>query len=206
MNAGRQHWESVYAERAPTEVSWFEEVPRVSLDLIDSLHLDRAAPVLDVGGGASRLAGELLGRGFTDLTVADISAGALERARDELGPRADEVDWEVADVRDHDFGRQYELWHDRAVFHFMVDAADAGAYTDAARRAIASGGHAVVATFGPDGPTSCSGLSVSRYSAEEIAVAFGSGFELVASREVEHHTPGGSRQQFVYALLRRSTR
>jgi len=203
MSTSRQHWEAVYAEKKPTEVSWFEDSPRVSLDFISSLELEPSAPLIDVGGGTSHLAGELLSRGFRDVTVTDISAEALERARTELGPRASEVAWEVADVRDYDFGRQYALWHDRAVFHFMVEAEDASAYLDAARKAVAPGGHAIMATFAPDGPTSCSGLPVKRYSVAEVAAAFGSDFTLTASREIEHQTPSGNTQQFVYAHLQR---
>lgn len=201
--SGKEHWESVYAQKKPTEVSWFESSPRVSLELVDSLELDLSAPVIDIGGGASHLAGELLARGFQDVTVADISTAALGHARRDLGARADEVKWEQADVRSHDFGRQFALWHDRAVFHFMVDPEDRDGYLQTARSSIAAGGHALVAAFGPDGPASCSGLPVRRYSAEALAQEFGAGFALVTSRLVEHETPAGAAQQFTYVHLQR---
>ncbi len=203
VSANRAHWESVYAEKEPGEVSWYEAAPRASLAFIDALSLQPGAAVIDVGGGASHLAGELLARGFENVTVADISGSALERAQADLGSGAGEVRWQVADVREHDFGREFALWHDRAVFHFMVDPADRAAYIDTARSSIAVGGHAIVATFAPDGPTTCSGLPVRRYSAAELAAAFGDDFTLESSLEIRHETPSGDSQQFVYAQLTR---
>ena len=204
MSEPSAHWDSVYSRKEPTEVSWFEPTPRASLELIESMELDRGAPVVDVGAGASHLAGELLSRGFQDVTAIDVSAAAAGRARADLGSDAAKVKWVTADIRAHRFGREFALWHDRAVLHFMVDPADRAAYIETARMSIASDGHAVIATFGPDGPTTCSGLPVRRYSASELAEAMGSDFTLVSSREVRHETPTGNPQQFVYAHLRRT--
>jgi SAM-dependent methyltransferase len=166
------HWDGVYAQRDPTEVSWHEPAPEISLALIERTGLGRDAAILDVGGGTSGLARALLRDGYSDVTVADISAGSLRQAQTALGAEAGLVGWVQADVRTHDFGRRYELWHDRAVFHFMVSAADRDAYLEALRRALRPGGHAVLATFGPDGqsaaadcppaattPRSCRGCS-----------------------------------------------
>jgi len=204
MSETREHWESIYSRKDATEVSWFESSPRASLELIESMDLDRRAPVVEVGAGASRLAGELLARGFEDVTAIDVSAAALGRARRDLGDDATKVEWVIADIRAHRFGREFALWHDRAVFHFMVDPEDRAAYLESARRSISPGGHAVLATFGPDGPPTCSGLPVRRYAASELATAMGSDFALVSSSELRHVTPSGNSQQFVYAHLRRS--
>jgi SAM-dependent methyltransferase len=196
----RDHWERVYTDKEPGEVSWYQPVPHTSLAAIDRLGLSLHAPIIDVGGGASRLAEELLRRRHTDITVADISARALERAREGFGD-ADRIHWVVADVRDHDFGRRFALWHDRAVFHFMVAPEDRDAYLATMRRSLAPGGHIVMATFGPDGPARCSGLPVSRYGPDELAATLGDPFRLVSSHLQDHNTPGGARQQFLYAEL-----
>lgn len=194
----RDHWERVYTEKRPDEVSWYEPLPRSSLAMIDALDLPLDAPIIDVGGGASRLAGELLARGHTDVTVADISQTALEQARKALAdPHL--VDWVVADVRDHDFGRRFALWHDRAVFHFMVTPEDVEAYLATMRRSLQPGGHVLMATFGPDAPPRCSGLPVARFGPAELAETLG--YELVSSHLEDHHTPRGAQQQFLYAEL-----
>jgi SAM-dependent methyltransferase len=156
-----------------------------------------------VGGGASRLAAELVRRGHRDVTVLDVSARALELAKADLGEAAGEVSWVEADVRSHDFGRRFDLWHDRAAFHFMVEPADRDAYLATLERTLRPGGHLILATFGPQGPTTCSGLPVSRYDAATLSDTLGAGYELLSSRLVEHRTPSGSRQQFLYAHLER---
>jgi len=192
------HWELVYRENAPDQVSWFEPTASTSLELIDQAGISTDAPLVDVGGGESHLAAELLARGHTDITVADISATALEVSRNDLGDRADEVGWINADVLDHDFGRTFALWHDRAAFHFMADPVSRDAYLTAMRRGLAPDGQLVIATFGPKGPTSCSGLPVQRYGAEELARLVPD-FQLASSRTVQHRTPAGNQQQFLYA-------
>lgn len=196
----RDHWERVYTDREPGEVSWYQPVPHSSLAAIDRLGLSLHAPIIDIGGGASRLAEELLRRRHTDVTVADISARALERARAAFAG-SDRIEWVVADVRDHDFGRRFAVWHDRALFHFMVAHEDQEAYLATMRRSLQPGGHIVMATFGPEGPTRCSGLPVSRYGAHELAATLGDPFRLVSSHLAQHNTPGGTSQQFLYAEL-----
>jgi SAM-dependent methyltransferase len=198
-----QYWERVYLEREPREVSWYEEVPKTSLALIKEAAVPLDAAIVDVGGGTSKLAGLLVVAGYSDVTVADISGAALERARVELGAAADQVTWIEADVRSHDFARVFDLWHDRAVFHFMVEPADRNAYLAALRRTLAPGGHVVLATFAPGGPTECSGLPVARYGADELTDILGLGFELVSSRTEQHRTPGGHRQEFTYTHFSR---
>jgi SAM-dependent methyltransferase len=199
----RTHWQRVYTQKPPDQLSWYEPVSRRSLLLIRDSAVDRNAAILDVGGGASKLAASLLGVGYGDITVADISAASLAEARSNLGPAADRITWVEADIRSHDFGRHFELWHDRALFHFMVDTEDRDAYLGALRRSLTAGGHALIATFGPDGPSHCSGLPVARYDANRLAQTLGADFELVHSAQQVHRTPSGRSQQFVYAHLRR---
>lgn len=196
------HWERIYEEKAPEALSWYEAVPKVSLELIEEARVARDAAILDVGGGASGLAGRLLDAGYTDITVADISGPALDRARAALGEDADRVAWVEADIRDHHFGRGFDLWHDRAVLHFMVEDADRSGYLEVLRRTLRPAGHLIVATYGPEGPTRCSGLPVCRYGAPAVAELLPD-FELVSSRLEMHHTPSGTPQQFLYAHLRR---
>jgi SAM-dependent methyltransferase len=196
----RDHWERIYADKRPVEVSWYEPVPRASLAAIERFGLPLDAPIIDAGGGASRLAEELLRRGHTDITVADISASALERARDSFAD-AERVEWVVADVRDHDFGRRFAVWHDRAVFHFMVTPQEREAYLATMANSLQIDGRVVMATFGPDGPTRCSGLPVERYDPDGLASSLGDHFRLVSSHIEDHRTPNGASQQFLYADL-----
>jgi SAM-dependent methyltransferase len=200
----RSHWEASYSKKTPEEVSWYEPRPQRSLELIQATGLGREARILDVGGGASSLAAQLLGMGYTDVTVADISPVALAHAGAKRGGDAARVAWIEADVRTHDFGRRYDLWHDRAVFHFMVSPADRADYLDVLRRTLRPGGHLIIATFGPQGPTQCSGLPVQRYSTDELVAVLGEDFALASSSLATHRTPSGASQQFLYArLLRR---
>ncbi|MEZ5078133.1 MAG: class I SAM-dependent methyltransferase [Solirubrobacterales bacterium] len=208
MNHGTEdqadHWQRVYSTRRVEEMSWTEARPDASLALIDRAELPKDAAILDVGGGTSRFADELLQAGYRDVSVADISPAALERARAELEPDAQCVTWIAADVRTHDFARKFDLWHDRAVLHFMVERSDRDAYRATLERSLKPGGRVILATFGPNGPTECSGLPVERYDAEGLARLLGGDYELTDSRVVEHRTPSGKTQQFTYVLLTRS--
>lgn len=197
-------WQARYEAGDPEQLSWFEPSPERSLALIARAALDPAsAAVIDVGGGTSHLAGELLDRGYADLTVVDVSAAALARARADLGERATAVRWLEADVRRLEPGRRFDLWHDRALFHFMVEKNDHAAYLESLGRVLRPGGYLVLATFGLAGPTSCSGLPVHRYGPAELDAALGPEFERLAAETAVHTTPGGAAQQFQYALLRR---
>lgn len=197
------HWRKAYREHRLEELSWTEQAPEMSLALVEEAGLPPDAPIVDVGGGASRLAAELLKRGCTDLTVADISTDALARARSALGESADRVRWVEADVRTHDFGRRFDLWHDRAVFHFMVEPSDREGYLAVLRRTLPPGGHLILATFGPQGPTRCSGLPVDRYDSGSLSETLGPEFELLSASLTDYRTPSDRSQQFLYAHLRR---
>jgi SAM-dependent methyltransferase len=195
------HWQGVYAGRAVTEVSWFEAGADQSLALIDEAGLAAADPVLDVGAGASVLVDQLVKAGYQDVTVLDIAGSALAASRARLGQeRAARVDWVVADLLSWRPPRRYRLWHDRAVFHFLTDAAERERYRRVLRQALAPGGRVVIGTFAEDGPTRCSGLPTARYSAGELAAQF-PGFAAIRTAREEHHTPGGAVQPFTWVLL-----
>lgn len=197
---GTEHWEEVYDRDDLSTLSWHQREPAVSLELIDALGMGPGTAVVDVGGGASPLAGRLLERGFADVTVLDVAEPALEAARRRLGARASEISWIEADVRTWRPRRRFDLWHDRALFHFFVDAADRERYRETLRAALAPGGAVVLAAFAPDGPETCSGLPVARHDAAGLAAELG--FRLVEQRREEHVTPGGRIQPFTWAALR----
>ncbi|MBB1161533.1 class I SAM-dependent methyltransferase [Aquariibacter albus] len=200
----KQHWEQVYGGKAADAVSWFEPHAATSLALIEQAAPGGSARIIDVGGGASTLVDDLLLAGYRDVTVVDLSAAALAAAQARLGPVARRVHWLVGDILSMDLpGPPYDLWHDRAVFHFLVEEAARRAYVAQVLRAVRPGGHVIVATFGAQGPTQCSGLPVKRYDADALHDEFGRAFDLVEHREHEHRTPGGVVQQFVYCYCRK---
>jgi SAM-dependent methyltransferase len=201
----RDHWERIYRTRRIDEMSWFQRDPVISLALVRRAAPDCSARVIDVGAGASSLVDGLLHAGYGGITVLDVSATALEHARGRLGVQALRVTWLEADVRTAALpAGAYDVWHDRAVFHFLTNPDDRAAYVAQVRRTLRAGGHAIVATFAEDGPPTCSGLPVVRYSPESLHAALGEGFVLVTSGRDQHVTPGGATQRFVYGLLRRS--
>jgi 2-polyprenyl-3-methyl-5-hydroxy-6-metoxy-1,4-benzoquinol methylase len=197
----QSHWDAVWESHRPDEVSWHQQDPTTSLGLIERV-TDPTSAVVDVGGGASRLVDVLLADGYTDLTVIDIAEPALTVARERLGRQGATVDWLVGDVTTHDLPGRFDLWHDRAVLHFLVEEADRSRYREAVRRAVKPGGHVVLATFGPDGPERCSGLPVRRYDHQELSIVLGEDFEPVEFVEELHTTPAGATQKFLYCLLR----
>lgn len=200
----REHWNRVYLDRAPEKVSWFEAVPSMSLALIGRAGADPASGAIDVGAGASRLAGLLREAGYDPVTVLDISREALRRLRQELGDRAVGIEFLEADVTTFRPVRRYGLWHDRAVFHFLTDQAEQRAYVDVLVRAVRPGGAVIIAAFAPDGPARCSGLDVQRHDVATLSALLGADFEPVESRKAVHHTPAGVEQRFGYHLFRRA--
>jgi hypothetical protein len=199
----KQHWDSVYTTKAATEVSWFQDNPALSLDLIGENSASTSAPLIDIGGGASRLVDALLVRGYSDVTVLDIAESALAATRARLSDQAQEVNWIIADITRWQPARPYALWHDRAVFHFLTDAADRAAYRRALIAGTVSGSHIIIASFAPDGPERCSGLPVMRYAPETLQTELGAGFALQDARREEHRTPGGNIQRFQYSRFAR---
>ena len=200
----KQHWERVYATKSSDSVSWFQEHADQSLRLIHNTGLGKDAAIIDVGGGASTLVDDLAAEGFSDLTVLDLSGAALTVARQRLGKRADAVHWTEGDITRAEFSvHRFDIWHDRAVFHFLTDPADRQAYVERVMRSVRPGGHVIVATFAEDGPEKCSGLPVMRYQPESLHAEFGDAFLLVAHEKEVHHTPFGTDQQFVYCYCRK---
>ncbi len=206
MAERRDHWDNVYASKGEDEVSWFQENPRRSLELIAQIGINKAAPVVDVGGGASRLIDALIEQGYADTTVLDISKRAVALAQERLGRFQDSVDWIVADVTEWTPRRRYALWHDRAVFHFLTAEGDRKAYRKTLAKGLASDGHVIIATFGPDGPEQCSGLPVVRYDEDTIAKVFDGLLRLEGSGSEDHITPSGAHQAFTfYRFVRNGT-
>jgi SAM-dependent methyltransferase len=202
----KDHWENVYSTKASDEVSWFQEHAELSLQLIRDAALPTSASIIDVGGGASTLVDDLLDKGHEHLTVLDLSGAALATAKTRLGPRASSVQWLEANVIDVDLPRHaYDVWHDRAVFHFLTSAPERQAYVEAVLRAVKPGGLVIVATFAEDGPSQCSGLPVMRYGADELHAEFGEPFLLLGHQKESHHTPAGKEQSFVYCFCRKVT-
>lgn len=199
----RPHWENVYGTKAANEVSWYLPHLETSLALIRTYapHIDSA--VIDIGGGEATLVDDLLLAGRTDVTVLDISQKALDVTKARLGPQASKVNWIVGDITEiHLEPARYDLWHDRAVFHFLTTEQARTAYAQQVARALKPGGHVIVASFGPEGPLKCSGLDIVRYDPVSLHAAFGEGFELVHSATEIHMTPWGSPQQFIYCVMR----
>jgi SAM-dependent methyltransferase len=203
MTKPREHWEHVYATKDASEVSWYRAHLETSLALIEGAAPDRASACIDVGGGQATLVDDLLARGYADVTVLDVSQRALDATRARLGSRGDGVRWVCGDVTEVALEEaRYDVWHDRAVFHFLTDRAQRAAYVRQVARAVRVGGHVIVGTFGPAGPTKCSGLEVVRYDAGGLHDEFGARFELLEHREEVHQTPAGRGQQFVWCLCR----
>jgi ubiquinone/menaquinone biosynthesis C-methylase UbiE len=199
MEKSKDHWEAVYRRKGPDEVSWFRPHLERSMAYIEAAGVAPDGGIIDVGGGESTLVDDLLARGYSNVSVLDISATAIEVAQERLGPLAPRVKWLVGDITTMALSdNAYDFWHDRAVFHFLRDEEQRRRYVEAVRRALKPGGHIVVATFGPEGPERCSGLDVVRYTADGLHDEFGGAFEKVASATEVHQTPWGSEQQFVY--------
>jgi SAM-dependent methyltransferase len=200
----KAHWENVYTTKGEREVSWFQENPVPSLELIALAGISAGASIIDIGGGASRLVDALVERKIGRITVLDLSAAALDAAKERLGDRGAGVEWVVADVTTWEPLQTYDLWHDRAAFHFLTDASDRSAYVGYLKRAVRSGGHVILGTFAPDGPERCSGLPIMRYDAGILGTILGTDFELMDSRRHDHTTPWGAVQRFQFSTFRRA--
>jgi 2-polyprenyl-3-methyl-5-hydroxy-6-metoxy-1,4-benzoquinol methylase len=199
----KTHWEKVYATKAPESVSWYRAHLETSLALIERAAVARSSSIIDIGGGESTLVDDLLLRGYKNLTVLDVSRTAIEVTKKRLGSAAQQVRWLAGDIFEIELEpHAYDLWHDRAVFHFLTTAERRLAYVRQVTRAVQPGGHVIVSTFGPEGPTKCSGLEVMRYDAESLHGEFGGRFRLVQSSKELHQTPIGTAQQFLYCYCR----
>jgi len=200
----KNHWEQVYAAKPADRLGWYRPNLQTSLQWIHDLDLPRSAPIIDVGGGASTLADDLLAAGFESITVLDIAASALQQLRGRLGTRADAVTWICADVTAVELpAYAYLLWHDRAAFHFLTEADDIDRYRDRLLTALQPGGYAIIGTFSPQAPPKCSGLPVRRYDHETLARTLGPEFSLLRHHEELHVTPGGVEQMYLYCAFQR---
>src|SRR5690242_5632249 len=199
----QEHWEGIYSTKAPDQVSWFRPHLERSLALIARAAATRQSAIIDVGGGASTLVDDLIGRGYTNITVLEISQIAIDIARKRLGAASEAVSWICGDVTQNALPEYaYDVWHDRAVFHFLTRPEDRLAYVRNVLAAVNSGGHVIVSTFGPEGPKKCSGLDVMRYDAESLHEQFGQRFQLIESSKELHQTPFGTTQEFLYCYCR----
>ena len=202
MNVGA-HWDGVFTNKAPDEVSWYRPHLDLSLDLVQRCAHSRSAAIIDVGAGESTLVDDLLARNYEHLTILDVSRTAIDKTRARLGKIADRIHWIVGDITTISLPSQaFDVWHDRAVFHFLVDAQQRRKYVRAAVKAVRPGGYVIVSTFGPEGPTKCSGLDVMRYDATSLHREFGRRFRIEESADEMHHTPWGAVQQFIYCCCK----
>lgn len=200
----KEYWDRVYNSSASDSLSWFQSRAAVSLDLIHATGAGHAAAIVDVGGGTSTLVDDLLANGYTDLSVLDLSAAALTEARRRLGEQAGKVQWLEADITQAELPKKrYDIWHDRAVFHFLTTQKERDAYVRNVYYSVKPGGHVIIATFAEDGPDKCSGLPVMRYRADDLHDEFGEAFTLLKHQKETHQTPLGTEQQFMYCYCRR---
>ena len=199
----KEHWENVFATKQETEVSWYQPSPETSLDLISELNLPKDAKIIDVGGGDSYLVDALLERGFTNITLLDISAKAIERIQNRLGAKAKEVTFIVSDVLDFTPTVTYDLWHDRASFHFQTDEQQIQKYADIVATAASTNGHLIIGTFSENGPKKCSGLDITQYNEASMKAVFEPHFEFLNSTTEDHTTPFDSIQNFIFCSFKK---
>jgi len=199
----KEHWEKVYAKKSPSEVSWYQIHPGISLELIRLTEIAQSDKIIDVGAGASVLVDKLLETGHTDISVLDISSKAIDHAKDRLGDRSGKVTWIVTDITEFEPSHQYNLWHDRAVFHFFTDENDRHKYIEVLKKTLKSGGHLILSAFFLEGPPKCSGLNVERYDIEKMQKELGSDFEFISSKRESHVTPWQAKQEFIYGYFKK---
>jgi len=205
QNDRQSHWNAVYSSKAETDVSWFQQTPAPSLESLARVQARRGDAIIDIGGGESRLVDSLLADGFKSLTVLDLSATALAHARARLGDRGDRVTWIAADATTWQPPQSYDVWHDRAAFHFLTAESDQQAYLDRLKQSLNPRGHVIFGTFAPDGPEKCSGLPVVRHDSDSLARLLGTSFALIDWRRHDHVTPWGAVQKFQFSTFRSNT-
>jgi len=197
------HWQNVYQTKSEQTVSWFQERPNVSLDLIHATGVDNGASIIDIGGGASRLVDALINEGFNAVSVLDLSEKALATSKTRLGTQSQQVQWIVADITQWQPSQTYDVWHDRAALHFLIEPKDRAAYVERVNKSVWTGGHVIIGTFAPDGPERCSGLPVVRHDAASLGEMLGPSFALAETRRHDHQTPSGTIQKFQFSRFQR---
>lgn len=203
MDNSREHWERIYTNKLDNEVSWYEEIPATSLRLIQSVNSSKSSSIIDVGGGNSNLPLELINLGFNKISVLDISSEALKRTKVKAGENANKIDWVVSNILEFKHKQQFDIWHDRAVFHFLTKQEDVEKYLDLVSGSIIKGGHLILGTFSPRGPIKCSGLEIKQYSGSELEILFQKEFTVEQSFEEIHKTPFHTEQSFTYVVFRK---
>ncbi|KAF2082345.1 class I SAM-dependent methyltransferase [Flavobacterium sharifuzzamanii] len=199
-NKNKEHWETVYETKTPSEVSWTQEIPETSLNFIASLELTKEAHIIDVGGGDSKLVDHLLKLGYKNITVLDISAKAIERAQKRLGEQAQKVTWIISDITNFQPERAYDVWHDRATFHFLTTQEETSKYLDIVQQTV--NGFLIIGTFSENGPTKCSGLEIKQYSEQTLTEKFENKFEKISCITVNHTTPNDKIQNFTFCSFK----
>lgn len=201
MEEKQQHWDNIYNYKQPNEVSWTQEVPRTSIDLIRSFNLAKTSKIIDIGGGDSKLVDFLLAEGYKNITVLDISEKALERAKKRLGSKAEMVTWIITDIVDFAPPTTYDIWHDRAAFHFLTSSDQIDTYLNTAKNAVTQ--YMVIGTFSENGPEKCSGLEIKQYSAENMEQTFADSFQKISCLTEDHTTPSGAKQNFLFCSFKK---
>jgi SAM-dependent methyltransferase len=197
----RNHWETVYETKNPDQVSWTQEVPKTSLDFIASFGLTKKSKIIDIGGGDSKLVDYLLNKGFENITVLDISAKALEKAQNRLGDKAKKINWVVSDITEFEPKTTYDIWHDRATFHFLTTTEQVSRYMEIARKSV--NGYLTIGTFSENGPTKCSGLDIKQYNEETLTNELNNGFDKIRCVTEDHLTPFNTTQNFLFCSFKR---
>lgn len=197
----KKHWETVYETKNPDQVSWTQEVPKTSLEFIHSFGLDKQARIIDIGGGDSKLVDFLIDEGFENISVLDISSAAIEKAKKRLGNKAEKVNWIVSDITEFNPSETYDVWHDRATFHFLTTKPEIAKYMETARKSVS--GYLTIGTFSENGPKKCSGLDIKQYSEETLTAALNNGFEKLRCVTEDHITPFETTQHFLFCSFRR---
>ncbi len=197
----KKHWETVYETKNPEQVSWTQETPKTSLDFIHSFGLKKTAKIIDIGGGDSKLVDFLLDEGFENVTVLDISAKSLEKAKDRLGEKANKVNWIVSDIMEFEPNMTYDIWHDRATFHFLTATEQIKKYIKTARKSV--NGFLTIGTFSKNGPEKCSGLDIKQYNEDELTLELKNGFDKIKCVTEDHLTPFDSTQNFLFCSFKR---
>ncbi len=202
----KEHWENIYNTKNLTQVGWYQEKPIISLDFLSSAHLSKNSKIIDVGGGESRFVDYLLDGGYKDITVLDISESAIIKAQQRLGDDAQKVKWIISDITEFQPSEKYDFWHDRAAFHFLIDAHDVKKYVSLVQKAITPCGQVVVGTFSTDGPSKCSGIPIHQYTEDTLNTIFQDDFEKINSFYHDHITPSGQLQNFIFCHFRSKIR
>ncbi|SDR90465.1 class I SAM-dependent methyltransferase [Gramella sp. MAR_2010_147] len=199
----KSHWEQIYLEKEFKDTSWFQEKPETSLNIIQSLGLSKKAPIVDIGGGNSFLVDHLLELGYEEISVLDISETSIQKAKNRLGENAKDVNWITSDVTKYNFEKDFEVWHDRAAFHFLTEDDQVKSYISKLKTSLKSGGYFILGTFSENGPDKCSGITIRKYSSQKMQDLFEKDFEIVRLENLDHKTPWNAIQNFTFGLFRR---